>query len=294
MTGYGDGSEQVGGVSYSVEVRSLNNRYFKASLHVDEPISGLEAELESLLRKRLARGSVTLTVHARDTGGTSAAVIHDGVLLAYLDHLEKLHERFDARHRTVQIDLTALLTLPGVLQSPDSQQALSAARPVVLKLTERACDKVLGMRANEGRGIADDLTRQRQVIRERLATITARAPQVIEEYHQRLRARIDDLLRRAELAVDQKDLVREVAIFAERADISEELSRLAGHLRQFEELVAAADQEPAGRTLEFLTQEMLREANTIASKSNDAVISRAIVEIKGAIDRIKEQAQNVE
>jgi uncharacterized protein (TIGR00255 family) len=293
MTGYGDASEQVGGVRYSVELRSLNNRFFKASLRVDDPIAGLEAELDSLLRKHLGRGSISLTVHARDAGSSAAAVIHDAALVAYLDHLEKLHERFTARQRAVHIDLTALLMLPGVLQAPDPQQAVSAARPVVLRLTERACDKVLAMRTTEGRGIADDLIKQRQVIRDRLAVVATRAPQVIEEYHHRLRARIDDLLRRAELAVDQKDLVREVAIFAERADISEELSRLAGHLSQFEEL-AAADQEPAGRTLEFLTQEMLREANTIASKSNDATISRAIVEIKGAIDRIKEQAQNVE
>jgi uncharacterized protein (TIGR00255 family) len=294
MTGYGDASEQVGGVQYTAEVRSLNNRFFKVSYHLDEALAGLEAELDALLRQRLVRGSITVTVHARDVGQAPAAVINDAALLAYLDHLEKLHERFAARQRAVQIDLTALLALPGVLQQADPQQTLRAARPVVARLTEAACAKLLAMRLTEGRGIGADLARQRQVIRDRLAAVAARAPQVIEEYHQRLRTRIDDLIRRAELTLDQHDLVREVAIFAERSDISEELSRLGGHLAQFEELVADGNKQPAGRTLEFLAQEMLREANTIGSKSADALVSRAIVDIKGAIDRIKEQVQNVE
>ncbi len=126
------------------------------------------------------------------------------------------------------------------------------------------------------------------------ARIEKMAPTVIEEYHQRLRQRIDELLARAELKVVEQDLIREVAVFAERTDIAEEVSRLGAHLEQMQQIVAAPEDEPTGRTLDFLAQELLREANTIASKSNDAAISRAIVEVKGAIDRIKEQAQNIE
>jgi uncharacterized protein (TIGR00255 family) len=124
--------------------------------------------------------------------------------------------------------------------------------------------------------------------------VLERAPRVVEEYHQRLRTRIDELLARAELKVDEKDLIREVAIFAERVDVSEETTRLKGHLDQFDNILSESGGEPAGRTLDFLSQELLREANTITSKSNDVLVSRAIVDVKGAIDRIKEQVQNVE
>ena len=109
-----------------------------------------------------------------------------------------------------------------------------------------------------------------------------------------MRARIDQLLARAELQINEPDLIREIAIFAERSDISEEISRLVGHLEQFDDIVQTNDNEPTGRTLDFIAQEMLREANTIASKSNDGQISRAVVEVKAAIDRIKEQVQNIE
>ena len=150
------------------------------------------------------------------------------------------------------------------------------------------------MRDVEGQALADDLKKQRASIVEHLDTVAQRAPQVVEEYHQRLQNRVNDLLARAELNVAESDLLREVAIFAERSDIAEEVSRLNGHLEQFDQMLANADGEPAGRSLDFLAQELLREANTIASKSNDATISRAAVQIKGAIDRIKEQVQNVE
>ncbi|MEX0774248.1 MAG: YicC/YloC family endoribonuclease [Phycisphaeraceae bacterium] len=294
MTGFGDASEQVDGVHYLVELRSLNNRYFKASIRLPEVLAALEAELEVLLRKRLARGSITLTVSLHDAGARAPQRINDDALLAYLDHLETIHQRFAAQDRAVTIDLTALLELPGVLEPADEQALLRKARPAVAALADRACDKLIAMRDIEGQALARDFALQQEVIARRLDAIRLRAPQVVDEYHQRLRVRIDELLKRAQLDVDQRDLIREVAIFADRADITEEVSRLTGHLAQMKEIIADNDRDPAGRTLEFLAQEMLREANTIASKSNDSPISREIVEVKSAIDRIKEQAANVE
>jgi uncharacterized protein (TIGR00255 family) len=299
MTGFGDASEQAAGAHYVAEVRSLNNRYFKATIRLPEIISGLEAELESLLRRRLNRGSITLIVKMRAAEGSTTHRINDAALLDYLDHLETIHEKIGGDKgrggdQAVHIDLTALLALPGVLVPEDEAAVLERARPVVLRLAEQACDKLALMRSREGEAIAEDLKRHRSFILERLAIVQSRAPQVVEEYHQRLRTRIDHLLARAELKIDEKDLIREVAIFAERADIAEEVTRLSGHLEEVERIVAARDGEPAGRTLDFLAQELLREANTIGSKSNDAAIARAVVEVKGAIDRIKEQVQNVE
>jgi uncharacterized protein (TIGR00255 family) len=132
------------------------------------------------------------------------------------------------------------------------------------------------------------------LIAERLAVIRDRAPQVVADYQSRLHERVNALLEELGRTIDPADLIKEVAIFAERSDIAEEVSRLSAHLDQFAELLSREDGKPVGRTLDFLTQEMLREANTIASKSGDAEISRSIVEVKGAIDRIKEQVQNLE
>lgn len=294
MTGFGDASEQADGVQYSVELRSLNNRYFKATIRLPEEIVSLEAELESLLRNKLNRGSVTAIIKMRGSAASVADQINESALLAYLDRLETLHARFASRDQAVQIDLTNLLALPGVLQSADDSQILSNARPVVTRLMDICCEKVMAMRVIEGKTAADDLARQRGTIRARIDEIAERAPVVLEEYHIRLRNRVNDLLAKAELKVDERDLLREVAIFADRSDISEEINRTRGHLEQFEQIVGNKTTDSVGRTLEFLAQELLREANTISSKSNDAIISRAIVEVKGAIDRIKEQAANVE
>ena len=294
MTGFGDASEQVDGVHYAVELRSVNNRFFKATIRLPDPMAGLEAELEVYLRKRLTRGSVTLVGSLRDPGASAAQTVNEGALLAYLDHLDKMYDRFGKKERTLTIDLTALLALPGVLEPADESELLRRVRPVRLRLEDKAIERLVTMRVTEGAIIARDLRRQAEVIGRKLADIRQRAPEVVEEYHQRLKERVEEMLRRAELSTNQVDLVREVAVYADRSDIAEELSRLAGHIEQMNQMMDEAEGEPAGRTLDFLAQEMLREANTIASKSNDALISRAVVEVKSAIDRIKEQAANIE
>ncbi len=294
MTGFGDASTQSDGVHYSVELRSLNNKYFKCSVRLPDEFQGMEAELEARLRKRVSRGSFTMTVKFKTTDAQAVSRVNDDAIMSYLDHLETIHAKI--QDRAVQIDLTQLLVLPGVLQpAEDEASLLSKSKPIVTKLLDEATDKLLAMRVTEGRALADDLTKQLNLIMDRMKQIGERAPSVIEEYHQRLRARMDELLAKAELKADESALIREVAVFAERADISEEVTRMAGHVKQFHEIIANDnDSEPVGRTLDFLAQEMLREANTIGSKSNDAEISRAMIEAKTAVDRIKEQVQNAE
>ncbi len=294
MTGFGDASTQADGIHYSVELRSLNNKYFKCTVRLPDQLQGLEAELEAKLRKRVSRGSFTLTVKFKASDAQAVSRVNDEAILTYLDHLETIHAKI--QDRAVQIDLTQLLALPGVLQPAEDEASLLAkARPVVAQLLDEAIEKLLAMRAKEGQALAEDLSHHLELILDRMKQIADRAPAVIEEYHQRLRARMDELLSRAELKADEQLLIREVAVFAERADISEEVSRMTGHVAQFQEIIAGKDNsEPVGRTLDFLAQEMLREANTIGSKSNDAQISRAMIEAKSAVDRIKEQVQNVE
>lgn len=294
MTGFGDASTQADGVHYSVELRSLNNKYFKCSVRLPDLFQGMEAELETRLRKRVSRGSFTLTIKFKASDVQAVSRVNDDAIMAYLDHLETIHAKI--QDRAVQIDLTQLLVLPGVLQpAQDEVSLLAKSRPVVFQLTDEATDRLLAMRAIEGQALADDLLKHLELIMARMKQIGERAPLVIQEYHERLRARMDELLSKAELRADETLLIREVAVFAERADISEEVSRMAGHVAQFQEIIGNGNNtEPVGRTLDFLAQEMLREANTIGSKSNDAQISRAMIEAKSAIDRIKEQVQNVE
>jgi uncharacterized protein (TIGR00255 family) len=291
MTGFGVASTEVDGARYLVEVRALNSKYFKAMVRLPEDLQGLEGELEPILARRLNRGSVVLTVRFSDASADAAAQVNAKALRQYL---EQLRSAAGGDEAGLSIDVGALLSLPGVVISDTGEALIERARPELLRLVDEACARVLVMRTREGETLHDQLHKHRREIAERLAVIARRAPEVVMQYRQRLRERIDALLAESSSALRDEDLIREVAVYAERSDITEEVSRLQGHLEQFAEIIDAADEEPSGRTLDFLSQEMLREANTIASKCLDVEISREIVEVKGDIDRIKEQVQNVE
>jgi uncharacterized protein (TIGR00255 family) len=289
MTGFGDATAEKDGTHYSVEIRSLNNRFFKPTIKLPENVSGLEPELETMLREQLGRGSITYILKMRSETAEAAYLINTRALEAYLEQLHKIK----SPNGPFNVDLGALLALPGVCQEPrDESDEIERHGPAVRELTVKAIIKLNGMRAREGEALFNDLMKHATVISTNLSEIAKRAPFVIEEYHRRLSQRVNLLISKAELQVNGTDLLKEVAVFAERADISEEIQRLTSHLDAFEQ--ACRTGEHAGRKLDFITQEMLREANTIASKANDAQIARHIVEIKGAIDRLKEQVQNVE
>ena len=289
MTGFGDAAAERDGTHYSVELRSLNNRFYKSLIKLPEPVSGLEPELETMLRDKLGRGSITYILKMRVDSAEAAYHINTQALNAYLEQLQALK----GINGAMQIDLASLLQLPGVCQEPrDDTDEIVRHGPVIRELSEKAVEKLLAMRQREGQSLFNELMKHVKLIATSLAEIGKRAPFVIEDYHKRLSQRVNQLLSKAELKVNEPDLIKEVAVFAERADIAEEIQRLGHHLEAFED--ACRTDEHAGRKLDFITQEMLREANTIASKANDAQIARHIVEIKGAIDRLKEQVQNVE
>lgn len=292
MTGFGEASVQDGGVHFYLEIRSLNAKYFKAVVRLPEDLQVLEAELEPELRRRLTRGTITVGIKCSDVSEGAAQMINHKALGAYIAQIRKVPQVAD---NAARIDVGALLSLPGVLQPPaDEENKIEAARPLLLDLTARACDQVLAMRRREGEMLREDLLKHHGLIAERLDRVQCRAPLVVDEYQQRLQTRVENMLAQSGVSVESADLIREVAVYAERSDIAEEVQRLAAHQVQFRELISEDKDRSIGRTLDFLAQEMLREANTIASKCNDAEIARDIVEIKGAIDRIKEQIQNVE
>jgi uncharacterized protein (TIGR00255 family) len=192
----------------------------------------------------------------------------------------------------ITVELGSTLALPGVSQAPQlDEQEKQRQWDLIRQLTEQVLEKNVRMRATEGKALRGDLLAHCQAVLDELESVRLRIPDVVREYHQRLTQRVEELTSAARLTLDADSLAREVAIYAERSDISEEVARLASHIQQFRELCDS--NELAGRKLEFLTQELLREANTIASKSNDVQIARGVIEIKASIDRLKEQTANV-
>ncbi|MFG0307192.1 MAG: YicC/YloC family endoribonuclease [Phycisphaerales bacterium JB040] len=290
MTGFGDASALAGGVQYKVELRSVNNKFLKATFRMSDRLQVLEPWIDSILRTRLHRGSVTVSISHAEADETAVPKINPVVLRHYANDIASalgVHAR--------DVDAAVLVNLPGVLSQPEQGESfVDRAREALEPLLHEAIDHLVSMRSREGHGLREDLLGRHAEIVERLGRIAELAPGVSEAYEKRLSERLTKLLDQFGVDAELPDILREVAIFAEKTDIAEEIARLGEHLVHFKELVDSEDPRPVGRTLDFLTQELLREANTISSKSPDSEISRLIVEVKGAIDRIKEQVQNAE
>ncbi len=290
MTGYGDAACEVDGVSYVVEVKTVNNRYLKTNIRLHEALAFLSDDIEKLLRKNLHRGTVNYIIRVGNNSDNLLFGINQAALEGYTQKLKQAAESAGIEY---QVSLTDLLTLPGVIRPavPDEEKA-EKMRSAVVAVTQQALDNLIKMREQEGLAVAQDLKSHCETIKTVLAKICQRSPVVVVEYHDKLKDRIQKLLEGAQLQIDEEILAREVAVFAERCDISEELARLDSHLNQF--LEGCQRQDHVGRRLDFICQEMLREANTIASKSSDTEIMCGIVDVKCQIDRIKEQVQNIE
>ena len=292
MTGFGAATTEDATGRYAIEVRSVNNKFFKVAVKLPEELAILESDLESWIGKRLHRGSVTVTGRFMPSGHALAGRINPEAARAAVEQLFKAIP--DDMRGSATVELGSLLSAPGVLQPEADEAFIEQARATLLGLLEEACGKLIEMRVREGEVVHRELTEFGKRMTAHIALVADRAPTVVETYQQRLRNRVEVLLADAGTTLDEGDLIREVAIFAERSDVAEEIARLGGHVTQYTGLLDSDGTEPVGRTLDFLAQEMLREANTIASKAADVDISRTVVEIKGLIDRIKEQAQNVE
>jgi len=290
MTGYGEAQGEADGVSYAVEVKTVNNRYLKTIIKLPELASFLEEDIDKLLRKNVLRGTINYVLRLKDTSASSLFDIDETALQAVL---EKLNRAGSSSGINGAIDIGNLLTLPGIIQPalPDKERA-GQIRKIVSEISQKALDKLKLMRATEGDYLETDIKKCCTIIEEGLEQVRGRSAIVIKEYADKLTKRVNELLAHAELKIDEGILAREVAIFAERSDISEEVARLDSHLQQFAQCCRSSDQ--AGRRLDFISQEMLREANTIASKASDTETTRYVVDIKCQIDRIKEQVQNIE
>jgi uncharacterized protein (TIGR00255 family) len=290
MTGFGEAHYQGDGLAISIELRTINSRYFKLSVKCGEGYSALEPEIENVVRQQIRRGTLQVSLRVDRPKTPDDFQINTAVLSSYRRQLEELHKLW---HTPDAVSLEKLLLLPGVIvEDPTTAEDAEEDWPLIRQTLEAAMKNLAEMRAGEGRAMSADLRANCQTVATELAEIERRAPLVAEAYRSRLTERLQSTLAAFQVSLDASDLIKEVSIFAERSDISEEVVRLRSHLAQFDEIMELP--ESSGRKLEFLTQEMFRETNTIGSKANDVQISRHVIDIKAAIERIREMIQNVE
>ncbi len=290
MTGYGDAHHQEQETAIGVEVRTVNNRYLKLVLRANEGFNALETDVENLVRQHVKRGTMQVNLHVVRQPKAEDYRINEVALGSYREQLIQLNKKWGL---TTPIAPQDLLELPGVV-AEDRAEAIDPAEvwPILEPVLLQAIEKLQRMRKQEGDAMAANLRENCEVIAEQLTGIEGRAPLVAEGYRSRLEERLRKILADQGIAAGQPDILREVSLFAERTDISEETVRLRSHLVQFLRTMDLADS--SGRKLDFLTQEMFRETNTIGAKANDVEIAQKVIEIKAAIERMREMVQNVE
>ncbi len=290
MTGYGAADGQLDGICYAVEIKAVNNRYLKTIIKLPEAIAFLEDDVDKCLRRNLGRGTINYVLRLKGASANALFEIDEEALRFIVEKLGAVGSSVGVAGT---IDMASLLDLPGVVQPilPDEEESRKV-KALVLEITQEALDKLKQMRQAEGKFLAADLDGNCKALMDELTLVRERSDGVVNEYARRLRKRVDELLAEGKLKLDEETLAREVAILADRSDISEEIARLDAHLQQFRQICETEGQ--AGRRLDFLSQEMLREANTVASKAADAEIVRRVVDMKCLIERLKEQIQNVE
>jgi len=288
MTGYGSAELERDGHRLTAEMRSVNHRFCEVSLRSPKVVSLFEDRIRQLIADRFSRGKFNLTITWSGASESGEELkVNEVVADRYVALLEKLRERYGLDSG---LDLRTLAALPDVFSWEQSATSDDESWGLIGELMERACTSMDGMKAREGEALARDLRHRLGIIKQQLDLVALRAPERPQEAKERLMARLKVLM--ADIEMDPVRLAQEVALMADRLDFTEECVRLAAHLEQFHMLMDGP--ELAGRKLNFLLQEMNREANTIGSKANDVEVARAVIVMKEEIERLREQVQNVE
>ncbi len=290
MTGYGRGECARDGFKITVELGAVNRRQSEISVNLPRELEMLEAPVRDAINARVARGRVTarIAVHAAEGKISARMHINKNLAQAYATELAKLAKQLKIPNG---VTLDQIVRAPGVFQSDEELVEADKIWPAAEKALNQALAALVKMREREGAHLADDLATRIGIMRKSVDKIHKQAPLTAENYRQQLLERIKGA-GIENIAPDDERLLKEIVLFADRSDISEELTRLQSHFQQFEDCRKSS--EPVGRTLDFLAQEMNREINTIGSKANDATISREVVTLKAELERFREQAQNVE
>jgi len=289
MTGYGSAQQTGTRLAVEVEARSVNARNLKVSYRTPSLLAPREADLEKLVRAQVRRGTLTMYVRVQLLESEDVIRVRREVIEGLETALKPLREA-----GLVEGALTpaALASIPGAIESGASRPLRPADWKVVKETVVEALAAMDAMRAREAAHLTRDLRKNTKALRTTLTALRKRVPKVLDEQQRRIRERVDALLVDRLIELDDATLAREMALIADRSDIAEEITRLSAHLDEFDKLLTRDGE--VGRTLDFLTQEMLREANTMGSKSQDVELARSVIALKSAIDRLKEQAANLE
>jgi len=287
MTGFGAADGDVGGARVSVEIRSVNHRFFNPSIKLPAELSRWEPEVREALRRGVSRGHISVT--ARLSRHEAEGTIDETRFGSYVDQIRRLQERFELEGA---IDAATVLRLPHVVAAPADESAGSADE--LVKIVDRAMQSLDAMRSVEGARLTGYVGARLAVIEQAVERIAARAPQRLIEQRDRLRLAVQELTVGAGVSLDEQRIAQEIAILADKLDVSEEISRFHTHVAAFRATLAAPPADGVGKRLGFLLQELLREANTTGSKANDAAIVQDVVLIKEELEKIREQAENLE
>ncbi|HEV3147056.1 MAG TPA: YicC/YloC family endoribonuclease [Chthoniobacterales bacterium] len=288
MTGYGRAETDHGGTKFSVELNSVNRKQSDIVVSLPRDLAELEPRIRQTINENISRGrtNVVVTFHNGQNGVRNLALDAD-LARSYHEAMRALQKELDAPG---EITISTILQAPGVLRFPERAVSAEEAWPAIDCALRAALADLIKMREREGRHLAKDLIHRLKAMRKKLKEIRALHPEVVKRY----RTALLDRLQKAGLpiATDDERLLKEISFFADRADISEELTRVESHLAQFAHHLRK--NEPVGRTLEFITQEIFRELNTLGAKANDAPISQRVVACKAELEKIREQVQNLE
>jgi uncharacterized protein (TIGR00255 family) len=288
MTGFGRDESMAADRQITVEIKSVNHRYGEIQVKLPQKYNALEDKFRQRLAVALSRGKIDLFIKVDDRDGDRQEMRIDmGLALKYHDKIRGLA---DFLHIPMNLGAAELLALPGIMALEDEPEEMDKAWQALLPSVDRALHHLMAMREAEGARMVEDFRQRLSYMEWLRQQLLDHAAGVVESYRQRLTARIGELLGRQ--PVDESRLVQEIAMFADRASVDEELVRLDSHFRQFGELLE--DSQPVGRKLDFLCQEMNREINTTGSKSNDLAMTKIVVEMKSELEKLREQVQNIE
>ncbi|WP_437191178.1 YicC/YloC family endoribonuclease [Planctomicrobium sp. SH527] len=289
MTGHGDASTQNERLSVTVEARSVNNRHLKVTVRCPDSFIALESNIDRVVREVISRGTLTIHVHVRHQNQLSTYNVNPVIARQYFDQLNALSQAVGI---AAPRDVTALLSLPGVVDGREDRSVEESDWPILEEALIGALENLQNFRLQEGQAMGNELKQLCGLIEEQSEHIAVRAPLVVAEYRERIKTRLNEILSSNGVKVEDKDLIREVSAYADRCDITEELTRLRSHLKQYRTLLDSDVSN--GRKLEFLGQELFREINTTGSKANDVEIAHRVVEMKAAIEKMREIVMNVE
>ena len=288
MTGYGRGETDHGGAKFSVELNSVNRKQSDIVINLPRDLAELEPRIRQAINENISRGrtNVIVTFHG-GANGTRALALDTELARSYHEAMRGLQKELNAPG---EITINTVLQAPGVMRAPEQVLDVDDAWPAVDRALRAALADLIKMREREGKHLAKDLIHRLKAIRKKLKEVRAFHPDVVKKYRAALLERIQKA--GLPIASDDERLLKEISFFADRSDVSEELTRLESHLAQFAHHLRK--NEPVGRTLEFITQEIFRELNTLGAKANDADISQRVVACKAELEKIREQIQNLE